>query len=61
MVGDEQHIKLLMSCIRSRESLLREILAVLESGADFQLGPKGKHRNLLDRIRKVVPPVEEDS
>lgn len=38
--------------------LLREVLKVLESGADFQLGPKGRHRDLPKRIKDELNPPD---
>lgn len=41
-------------------TLLREVLVVLDAGASFQCGPKGKHHDLPRRIRDVLdaPPVK---
>ncbi len=34
--------------------VLLEVLTVLDGGAEFQCGPKGKHRELRERIRAIV-------
>ncbi len=35
---------------------LAAILDVLEHGADFQLGPQGRHSGLVARIKRVLTP-----
>lgn len=35
--------------------LLRQVLTVLDGGAEFQCGPKGKHLLLREQIRAAVP------
>jgi hypothetical protein len=60
MASDEKYVKALQGGIERRNAVLREILAVLEAGGDFQLGPKGKHRDLIQRIKKLLPDVLAD-
>jgi len=48
-------MKELENDVREADALLREVFDVLTArGGDFQLGPKGKHRDLADRIGALV-------
>ena len=35
-------------------AILTEILGILENGADFQMGPKGRHHDLKARVRAAL-------
>lgn len=47
-------IAMLRAHIETQKAALRQVLAVLDSGADFQCGPKGKHLLLREQIRALV-------
>ena len=47
MIGDDKLIAALRAGLATSNGLLREVLLVLEAGSDFQLGPKGRHRDLV--------------
>lgn len=54
ILGDpETQLQMIESNVDMR-LLLQEILTVLESGADFQLGPEGRHRDLPTRMRALI-------
>ncbi len=45
---------LMLEALLDARILLKEVLAKLESGADFQLGPQGRDRDLPVRIRAAL-------
>lgn len=54
MIGDDRMIESLRKTTLRRGNLLAQVLNVLDRGAEFQCGPKGKHLALREEIRQEV-------
>lgn len=50
----EDDVAVLRGHIETQRGVLKQVLAVLDGGGEFQCGPKGKHLLLREQIRALV-------